>query len=80
MDWNKCQTILNLKEKIEKYIKDELKQEIKFDYILAHNYTDGKAGIEWHADKEALNSIIASFSFFATRDFLINPIGVTVFF
>jgi len=67
--WKDCPTLLKIKEKLEEFAK------CKFDYVLAHEYPDGDAIIAWHFDAEAMNSVIASVSFFATRDFVINPIG-----
>ena len=64
-------------------IIEELKQKIetltgeRFDYVLAHIYYDGKAGIGYHSDKEAMSSQIASVSFGATRKFRLRRVGET---
>lgn len=47
-----------------------------FDYCLVHLYHDGSNAIMWHADKEALDTLIASVSFGATRKFRFRKIGV----
>jgi len=47
----------------------------KYDYVLVHIYPSGSAGINWHNDKEAMNSSISSVSLGATRKFRMKKIG-----
>lgn len=53
----------------------EKKLECHFDYCLIHIYMDGKSSINWHNDKEAMNSDIVSISFGDTRKFRLRKIG-----
>jgi len=59
-------------EKIKETIETELNS--KFDYCLAHIYRDGNDKIDYHADKEATNSIVASVTFGASRKFRFRKI------
>lgn len=57
-------------------IRNLLEQDFgtRFDYCLVHVYLNGSTGINWHNDKEALNSNIASISLGATRKFRFRKI------
>lgn len=69
--WEDSKTVMKIKRKIEEYLEEE------FDYCLAHVYRDGNDKIDWHADKEATNSIVASITFGASRKFRFRRIGET---
>lgn len=63
-NWNPV--LLEIKEKIELYLKEE------FNAVLVNHYCDGEAGMGWHADKEkelGSNPTIASISFGQSRRF-----------
>jgi len=46
-----------------------------FDYLLIHLYSSGKSSINYHSDKEAKKSTIASVTLGATRKFRLKEIG-----
>ena len=48
-----------------------------YDYVLVHIYEDGKGSINWHSDREAMKTPIASISFGATRKFRLKQKGKT---
>lgn len=50
---------------------------MQFDYVLCHYYPDGNASINWHNDKEALDSDVVSVSFGSQRYFRFRLIGKT---
>ena len=68
LDWSVSPTVQELKSFLQS------KFNLTFDYCLLHYYSNGKANISWHADREALNTVVASVSFGATRTFLIRLI------
>jgi len=55
--------IENIKDEIEKTFN------IHVDYGLVHLYEDGESSINWHNDKEAIDSFIVSVSFGSPRRF-----------
>lgn len=67
--WEDSEMVAKIKEKIEEQLGE------KFDYCLAHVYRDGNDKIDWHADKEAANSVVASASFGASRKFRFRKMG-----
>lgn len=69
--WSDSPSVSAMKEKIEAYLGEE------FDYCLAHVYRDGNDKIDWHADKEASGSVVASVSFGASRKFRFRRMGET---
>ena len=71
VDWSFCKTVEKIKSTLEKYF------ETTFDYCLFHLYTTGQANINWHNDKEALNSDVVSVSFGASRKFRLRHLGST---
>lgn len=48
-----------------------------YDFVLAHIYLDGDAGIAYHSDAEANDSFVCSVSFGASRKFRLRRIGET---
>jgi alkylated DNA repair dioxygenase AlkB len=62
-DWSESKTISHIKE------LTEARFGVKFDYVLVHLYRDGNDMINYHADKEAMHTPIASISLGATRKF-----------
>lgn len=70
--WEKVPIINLIKKGLEETFKIK-----PFDYCLAHIYPDGNASISWHNDKEALDSLVLSISFGATRKFRFRKIGET---
>ena len=68
-DWHDSEVIQHIKAKIEAEV------ECIFDYVLVHIYETGKDCINYHSDREALNSTIASVSFGAARKFRLRKIG-----
>ena len=71
VNWNLSPTTEKLRARLEERIGH------RFDYTLFHLYEDGGAVINWHNDKEALDSDIASVSFLTRRRFLIRRLGAT---
>ena len=71
VDWSFCKTVQEIKRALEKYF------DTTFDYCLFHLYTTGQANINWHNDKEALNSDVVSISFGASRKFRLRRLGST---
>lgn len=67
--WEASPTISALKVCVEDITK------LKFDYVLAHHYVDGRASINWHRDKEAENRHVFSLSFGETRRFLFRKMN-----
>jgi hypothetical protein len=61
--------IQEIREKIELYIGKI------FDYVLVHIYESGEGSINYHTDREAMNTTIASISLGATRKFRFKEIG-----
>lgn len=56
-EWEKAPSeLLEIRDVVERYI------DRPFDYVLCHIYEDGSDYIGWHADREALNTPIASVS------------------
>jgi hypothetical protein len=62
-DWSAAPLLMKIREKVEKELN------IQFDYCLVHLYRDGTDLINYHSDKEAMNTPIASLSLGATRKF-----------
>ncbi len=69
--WDASPTTLYIKEKLEKLLG------LEFDYVLLHCYTDGKANIGYHNDKESLDALVASVSVGAKRKFRIRKMWET---
>jgi alkylated DNA repair dioxygenase AlkB len=67
--WNESAILQQIREKIAS------KFDLKFDYVLVHIYEDGRDNINYHFDREALNSNIASVSFGVARKFRFRKIG-----
>lgn len=67
--WEESPTVVKIRDILLEHLDEE------FDYCLAHIYRDGKDKIDWHADKEAMKSIVVSISFGATRKFRFREIG-----
>jgi len=65
-DWSASPIVLKIKEKLFQDYGYE------FDLVLIHEYPDGRAMINWHSDREALNSPIISISFGEERTFLLR--------
>lgn len=70
-EWKKSPITLLLKTDLESILDH------KFDYVLLHCYTDGKANIAYHNDKESLDGLVASVSIGAKRKFRIRKIDET---
>jgi alkylated DNA repair dioxygenase AlkB len=69
--WDYSLIALKIKAEVEKLVNHS------FDYVLLHFYTNGKATIGYHNDKESLNSEIASVSIGQKRKFRIRRLGQT---
>lgn len=69
--WEEAPLIMKMRELVELYAGK------KVDYCLAHIYIDGKAGIGWHYDEEALASDVYSLSFGTPRKFRLRERGQT---
>ena len=69
----KCSEIFPVLKEIRTIIEKETAE--IYDYVLVHIYETGKSTINWHADKEALKSTIASVSLGASRKFRLKEIG-----
>lgn len=68
-EWSVSKHILPIKDLVENIV------ETMFDYCLVHIYRDGKDGIGWHNDSEALTTAVASVSLGATRKFRFREIN-----
>lgn len=68
-DWSVCPIVSQIKEHFE------TKLNTRIDYCLMHLYPDGEVGIGYHMDKEAMNDIVISVSFGATRKFRFRKIA-----
>ena len=69
--WEESPVVSEIRQKIEAYFGAE------FDYCLAHVYRNGGDTIGWHADREALNGVVASVSLGASRKFRFRKITET---
>lgn len=63
----KCSEVPTSLEEIRTLVEKDTNE--IYDYVLVHIYEDGKSTINWHFDREALNSTICSVSLGATRKF-----------
>ena len=69
--WDDLPIVKSIKEQVEKKLDTE------YDYCLCHIYRNGKDTLGYHADKEALETDVASVSFGATRKFRFRKMGET---
>lgn len=69
--WESSKIIFDIKN----YLKEKFDE--SYDYCLAHIYRDGSDMINYHNDKEALNTDVFSISFGATRKFRFRKIEDT---
>lgn len=70
-DWKDSPMITKIRLNVQ------LKLSERYDYCLCHIYRDGKDNINFHSDKEALDSDIASVSFGAQRKFRLRSLDKT---
>lgn len=70
-DWTACQSLVAVRAQVETQFQE------RYDYCLIHLYRNGEDKIEWHADRESLNSSVCSVSFGATRVFRFRAINET---
>ena len=68
-DWSVCPIVQQIRRHFQTVF------DTKLDYCLMHLYLDGDASIGYHSDREALNSMIISVSFGATRKFRFRKIS-----
>ena len=67
-DWSKCTLVESIREQLATIFN------VKFDYCLAHLYRTGKDVINWHNDREAMSTPIASISFGHPRKFRLRKL------
>jgi alkylated DNA repair dioxygenase AlkB len=73
--WDEIPVICDIKLKLERFIKKHRKIDINFDYAIIYYYENGDASMGYHNDSEALNTIICSVSFGASRKFRFRNFG-----
>jgi hypothetical protein len=70
-DWKECSLVEAIREQLRVIFN------VSFDYCLAHIYRTGKDVINWHNDREAMNTPIVSISFGHPRKFRFKKVGQT---
>lgn len=70
-DWSESEIITQIRKEIEEF-HDET-----YNYCLVHIYRNGNDTINWHNDKEALDTPVVSISLGATRKFRFKKLGHT---